>query len=384
THKTDGVLLQSDWVLGNDHLIAGVDAWQKRLDSIRDRVVRIDVLNPQGQVAKSISQITVERPIPVATYRSVGLFAQNEFPNVLNNRLKLTLGGRVDKIFVDNDAAMQPLYQVVDGVRNDAPAGQFPLWSAQKVENFSWSGNLSLLYHVSRSVDLTATAARSFRSPYLEERYQYIDQGNLVKIGDPQLKPERGLFADVGVRFYHGEASLSANAFINRIQDMVVEAPAIYEGRQALKKTNVGSAELYGFDFQMNAPLTRSLRATAGAAYVHGQDTYLDEPLPLIPPASARAGLEAALGRLATVELVATVYGDQKRIASWERGTPGSAVFDLYVSSMPIRFGGLRSRLFVSVENLLDRAYRNHLATNRGSITVEPGRNIILRLQSEF
>ena len=383
THQTDGALLQTDWVFAGNHLIAGVDAWQKQLDSFRERVARVDVLNPQGEVVRSISQITAERPIPLSTYRSVGVFAQNELPQLFD-RLTTTVGGRLDKIFVDNESAMQPLYQVVDGVRNDAPAGQFPIWTAQKVENFSWSGNLSLLYKLTDAANLTMTAARSFRAPYLEERYQYIDLGNLVKIGDPALKPEQGLFGDLGLRLYRGQSALTLNVFINRIEDMVVEAPAVYEGRSALKKTNVGSAQLYGVDAQWEFALGSRLRGFAGAAYVHGQDTYLDEPLPLIPPLNGRLGVEARLMSWLTAEAVGTFYGDQQRTASWEIETPGYAIIDAYFSTSAVAFAGLRTRLFVGVENLLDRAYRNHLSTNRGSITVEPGRNVTLRLQTAF
>jgi outer membrane receptor protein involved in Fe transport len=36
------------------------------------------------------------------------------------------------------------------------------------------------------------------------------------------------------------------------------------------------------------------------------------------------------------------------------------------------------------VENIFDKAYRNHLSTTRGSITIEPGRNIFLKLAVDF
>ncbi len=383
-HQTDGVQLQSDWLFAGHHVVFGLDAWQKHLDSFRERVARIDVLNAEGAVVKSISQITAERPIPVATYRSTGLFVQDELPT-LWKRLTLTVGGRYDLISVENEAAKQPLYVTTDGVRNDAPTGQTSLWTAQKVENRSWSGNVAAVIRLTPEINLTANVARSFRAPYLEERYQYIDLGNLVKVGDPSLKPEKGLFGDVGVRFYGSRASLSMNLFYNRIEDMVVEAPSTYEGRSALKKTNVGTAVLYGAEIRGDvASRGGALRGYASAAYVYGQDRYLDAPLPLIPPFNGTAGLEVKLGGAARAEFVASFFADQERIASWEKRTPGYALYDLYLSSRPIGFAGLKTRLVLGVENLFDRAYRDHLSTNRGSITVQPGRNVIVRLQTDF
>lgn len=383
THETSGAHLQTDWVFSGNHLIAGVDAWQKHLDSFRERVARVDVLNAEGGVAKSMSQITGERPIPVATFGSVGFFAQNELPAIAK-RLTMTVGGRMDKIFIENEAALQPLYMIVDGQRNDAPAGQTALWTAQKADDASWSGNLSMLYRLKPNANLTFTAARSFRSPYLEERYQYIDLGNLVKIGDPTLKAEKGLFGDLGLRLYQGKSSLALNFFYNNIHNMVVEMPTTFEGRNALKKTNVGSAQLYGADLQCDFPLWTGTRAYAAVAYVYGQDTFIDQPLPLTPPINGSLGIEAPLGNWLRYELAASFFGDQGRIAAWELETPGYVVFDVYFSSRALSFGSFSTRLFFGIENLTDRAFRNHLSTNRGSVTVEPGRNFNFRLQTSI
>ena len=38
-------------------------------------------------------------------------------------------------------------------------------------------------------------------------------------------------------------------------------------------------------------------------------------------------------------------------------------------------------QLFTGVENIFDRAYRNHLSTNRGLIALEPGRNIFAKIK---
>jgi len=378
THKMIGAQAQTDWIVAGQHIITGVDLWQKDMDSFRERVLRIDVLQPDGSTAKSINQIIGERPIPLSSYQSIGAFAQDEL-SLLRDKLTMIVGGRYDKITVNNEKTLQPVYTAVDGVVNETPDNQIVMWDATNAGDHSWSGNMSLLYKVTPRLDVTFNTARSFRSPYLEERFQYIDLGNLLKIGDPHLQPEQGYFNDAGVRLWHERWTLVGNIFMNKIKDMVVEVPALVDGRNALQKTNIGSAVLYGFDLSGDVKLSRLLNISASAAYVYGQDSFKNEPLPLVPPLNGRVSLHGALNRFFTYELAAALFYTQNRTAGWEIETPGYVRFDAYLTSKPFFLGGIQNQFFFGVENVADRAYRDHLSTNRGFITVEPGRNFSIR-----
>jgi len=71
-------------------------------------------------------------------------------------------------------------------------------------------------------------------------------------------------------------------------------------------------------------------------------------------------------------------------VAAGELTTNGYVYYDLYFNSRPVCIGGLSGRLMIGIENVTDKAFRNHLATNRGLIVVEPGRNFLARYQMEF
>ncbi|MDZ7722369.1 MAG: TonB-dependent receptor [candidate division KSB1 bacterium] len=372
--------LQTDWSLpANQYVILGIDTWQKELDSRRKKHMRIDVLDPDnGSVVKSIDQTLAERPLPLSTYYSTGVYAQDEVP-LLQDRIKLTLGGRWDWIRVENDKTLNPVYIVQNGQRIDSPPTQTVLWKENTVNNHSWSGNLGLLFHATPSTDFTFTAARSFRSPYISERYQYIDLGNLVKVGNPNLKPENGMFTDVGIRVWKDKISFSANAFYNRITDMVIEKASTYEGRNALLKSNVGKAELYGGEVRTDYRFYKQYSLHLSTSYVHGQDVYVDEPLPLIPPLNGRISLSGPVSPFLNFNIAATLYSEQERVAAWEASTPAYAYVDVYAFTRSFQIMNLRSQLFFGVENVLDTAYRNHLASNRGEISIEPGRNFMIR-----
>ena len=49
-----------------------------------------------------------------------------------------------------------------------------------------------------------------------------------------------------------------------------------------------------------------------------------------------------------------------------------------------LTLGNIKAGFSVGIENLFDKEYRNHLSTNRGSITTEPGRNFFLRANLAF
>ncbi|MBK6681251.1 MAG: TonB-dependent receptor [Ignavibacteriales bacterium] len=72
--------------------------------------------------------------------------------------------------------------------------------------NYSWSLNIASLYKLTKDHHITFNFGKSFRAPSLEERFQFLDLGGLVKLGDPALEPEEGWFYDFGYRYYSNSA----------------------------------------------------------------------------------------------------------------------------------------------------------------------------------
>jgi hemoglobin/transferrin/lactoferrin receptor protein len=380
THKILGFQTQGDLqILPGHYLVAGLDGWEKRYEGWRTKTMRIDVLSPVDEsVMKSMSQTIGELPLPNSSYRSIGFYLQDQ-ANLWSERLLLTLGARHDWIHIENDRALNPLYQILDGVRNDSPINQIVMWEASSAQNRSWSGTASLLMRLNPANDLTLTLSRSFRSPSLEERYQYIDLGNLLKIGDPELDPEDGRFIDFGWRFRALPMALSANVFLNQLDNLVVEMPGLYENRNALLKTNIGKAQLYGIDARADFALSSHFTAYAMMAYVNGQDRDSQKPLPAIAPLNGIVGVRGSLTPVFSFEMVSYLFATQDRLANGELRTPGYAIFDLYARSKAFKIAATDTRVILGIENVLDRSYRNHLATNRGYVTAEPGRNFVVQ-----
>lgn len=379
-HYTNGLQLQTDWRIGeSNYFIAGVDAWQRALDSRRERSIRVSVFNAKGDsVVKATNQIVGERPLPESRFRSIGFYAQDEI-KVIKDKLRMTLGGRFDQINIKNNSVSNPVYTIVNGVRNDAPANT-PYWLEGKANNYSWSGNVDMLYSLTKGVNFNLNFARSFRAPSLEERFRYIDQGSVIYLGDPDLKPEDGFSTDAGVRIFNEVLSFNFNVFLNSLSNMVVDKPSTYEGRAAFVSTNVGKARLYGFDLNAEYNLLNNYVLYMLASYVNGRDVEKDLYLPLMPPLNGKVGFRAPVMEYANVDLSATLFSAQNHTAQGEMKTPGYATFDLYLNSVPLKLWNSSLTASAGIENIMDKAYRNHLASNRGLLNVEPGRNFFLKL----
>jgi hemoglobin/transferrin/lactoferrin receptor protein len=385
-HYTNGIQIQTDWSFGKfNNVIVGADIWQRSLTSDREKfqtIYKYDTTS--GNLLSTTNQITGEKPLPEAEYRSIGGFAQDEI-KLFENRLKINLGVRIDHIKVTNSNTLNPAYMIVNGVLNTSPAGQKTIWNATEASDVSWSSNIGAMYTVIKDIDVTLNTARSFRSPSIEERYQYIDLGSYLRIGNPYLNPEQGLFADLGLRVWKNTYRFSGNIFMNSFTDLVIEKSGTYDNKPAYIKTNVGKAVLYGYDFDFMYNFYKSFVVYGLLSYVRGEDTENNLNLPQMPPLNGRLGVRGQIANYLLFDVATLLFNGQDKVATGEVPTPGYATFNIGLSSTQLEiYKYVKCQLFAGIENLLDKAYRNHLSTNRGSITIEPGRNFYFKVGVDF
>jgi hemoglobin/transferrin/lactoferrin receptor protein len=215
-HLTHGGQLQTTWKpLEKNTLIAGLDIWSRTLRTVRTKYIKSEVLNSAGSVVKTNHLVRGETPIPKSDFSSFGLFVQDE-ARLLSDRLTLITGGRMDGIIVENKEGTDIDYLTVNDVRNDTPPNQRITFPSGKNKTLSWSANAGMLFKVNGHTGLTLNLARSFRAASLEELFKYIDLGNYVSLGNPNLKPENGVSCDAGIRIWKPRFNLQLNGFITR------------------------------------------------------------------------------------------------------------------------------------------------------------------------
>ena len=382
-HNTNGFQTQADFKFTNHYLIAGFDYWTRNYNGLRTREQKIEFLNPiDSTVVRTLYKTIYEKPLPDADYSSAGIYLQDEM-NLLDN-LNLTLGGRYDYIWLSNAETYNPLYEVNDGVVNENPTGQKIIWEAESAENKSYVFNIGLLYSLSDYSNITFNAARSFRSPSLEERYQYIDLGSVIRVGDPNLKPEQGYFFDLGFRLFPEKLNFTTSIFLNSLKDLVAEIPGTYDGKNALIKTNIGEALLYGFEYSIDYMLMNQINIYNTLSYVRGLNQKDDQDLPQISPLNSIIGIEYFPFEWMSADFSSIIFAEQNKVVPGEKTTPGYATFNFKLNFINLFLGSTKVGFSAGIENMFDKEYRNHLSTNRGSITTEPGRNFFLRANLTF
>lgn len=392
-HKTKGAQLQAVFDFSdNNTLVAGVDVWRRDVETTRTKYVNVTVLKPNGDTAMVNNVERHETPIPNSSFTSAGIFVQDEM-RLLNDRLILNAGARVDGIIVENDECHDVDYIITNGVQNDHPAGQRITFEADKTRDITWSANIGAIYNVYKNTDLVINLARSYRAPSLEERFKYIDLGAYVQLGNQDLKPEDGYFADLGLRYWGERFQAEGSFFVNRITNMIVESPGEFvysttdgamDTLPALVASNVSKALLYGFELEGSWMIAKNLYADFYGSYTIGRDTENDTYLPLIPPFSGRIGLTYNYPKVGAVSVSMLAASRQDKIAEGEIPTDGYCRLDMSLSSKVFNFGRCGLQLFGGIDNITNTKYVNHLSTNRGDIRYEPGRNFYIKANFTF
>jgi hemoglobin/transferrin/lactoferrin receptor protein len=350
-------------------LTAGAEVWQRKLDSQREKRVA--------------GTITGERPVPVSWYTSAGAFVHNDWA-AIPGRLTITCGARYDWIHISNEAVLNPAYVIANGVMNPTPAGQKQLWQSGSEHDGSWSANAGMRYALTPNLDITALGSAAYRSPSLEERYEFIDLGSYVYVGNPDLKSEKSLCANAGLRVHTEPLTVRMDMFVNSMSDLVSQVPGTYENRKAYYRTNIGKARLYGFECEADQALSSWMALTLTAAYVRGRDTYYDQNLSQIPPFNGQVELRGIWSGAGTFSVEVPWATGQNVPAVGELATPGYVLLNLGYSSDPLNLGVTRLSFRAEARNLLDKEYRNHLSTLRGLVRLEPGRNVVLSATAAF
>lgn len=374
-HKTSGFQLQSDWILmENNYLTIGADGWQKDLKSRRKKIMEIFVKNANNETIKTINQTLGELPLPNSKYQTAGIYF-NDDHYLMNKKFLVNFGGRIDMTKIESDEVWNPDYQIVNGVRNDDPATATLLWESEDDQDFSWSSTLGFLYKPVSQWNFKLNFSKSFRCPTLEERFEYINNENIIELGDPDLDSETSLATDFGIKYIQDNLTAGLNIFHNKMKNLVIQKAAVIDEADYLINTNAGEALLYGFELFGTGDLPYNFSLSSNLSYVYAEDVKENAPLALIPPLNGQLILNYRYKNLLNFSAEMNAFARQDRIADWELETPGYAYFNFLVYTNNFEFFHTKHQIFFRIDNFTDKAYRNHLSTNRGAMLMEPGRN---------
>ena len=255
------------------------------------------------------------------------------------------------------------------------------------------SANGRLIYSPLPSLDLFIGLGRGARTPDATERYFVLGPGpGGFYVGNPWLDSEESLEVDVGASGRWGRLRFDGSFFYNRIDDYILQY--VVDDRFACPHgpcnlrgfRNIDHASLLGVDVGVRYALRDNLSVHGSFAYVRGENEDDDMPLPEMPPLEGRLGFrydlfDRGMWFTPTLRLVQS----QHRIdtAFGENVTDSFATVDLAAGW---RFLG-RHELTVSVENLFDKHYHEHVTREDpfdGREIFEPGRVVTVGWRTTF
>ena len=223
------------------------------------------------------------------------------------------------------------------------------------------SGSAGLQVDLGAEAVLVTNVTRSYRSPALEELYNYGPHvGNLTfEIGNPDLEREATLGFDVSVRHQSPRAKGSFNAYVYAIDEFVFPALTGDEA-DGLRVAVFSQADsrFTGFDTSGSLRLPGQVWLNASAGVVSARLTAIDVALPRIPPFHGSVSLDVPYrGLTVTPEIVwATAQDD---VFESETPTAGYTIVKMTGSYIWAK-AHIAHILTMTAYNLTDRLYRNH------------------------
>ena len=210
------------------------------------------------------------------------------------------------------------------------------------------------------------------------------------------VKPEKTTQLDVGLQYRQGPLEAWASAYAGVVEDYILfdYVPGIMAGMTRAVVDNV-DARIAGAEAGLAWRFTPNWKGDASLAYAWGENRSDERALPQIPPLEARLGLTYEQGNWSTSGLWRVVAA-QSRIAENQGNVVGKD-FDQSAGFGVLSWNGAwrvsqQFKLSAGVDNLLDKAYSEHLnlAGSSGfgfpaeTRINEPGRTLWTRVDLSF
>ena len=249
------------------------------------------------------------------------------------------------------------------------------------------SGAAGVSYAVVPSGKIGLNLSRTTRSPSAEELFS--DGPHIAtsayEVGNPDLKTEKSLGAEVYFRIDRRGFGFNAAAYFNRFDNFIYEAETGFEQDDLpLFRYLQSDATHRGFEIETSVRLAE----TGGVRFV--ADGVLDYVratikrggnVPRIPPLRLLAGLEAQ-SRMLDARAEFEWIKDQDRVANFETPTDGHTMVNASLAWHP--FGKRReTTVTLSANNLFDVDARRHASFTKDFVPLA-GRDLRLSARVSF
>ena len=255
----------------------------------------------------------------------------------------------------------------------------------------SFSGSLGATYHLSEKLLFRTNFAAAYRTPNLAELTSNGQHELRYEIGDQNLVPENAYETDLSLHYHVDNLTFDIAGYYNIVNNYIYISPT--------GDTTASGIEIFRYK-QSNSTL---FGGEAGLhvhpktlKWLHFETTYSSvvgkqqngDYLPFVPAHKLRFEVRSEKEQLlffkkAFVSVNSLTAFDQNNAAPDETTTAGYTLIDLSIGGN-IQIKDQFISLSISVNNLFDKKYIDHLSTLKEVNLYNPGRNISFNLKIPF
>lgn len=253
--------------------------------------------------------------------------------------------------------------------------------------NMSYSAGVA--WSPQRSHTLQLNLGRSFRLPGANELASNgVHHGTFRhERGDTSIKSEQGWQADLSYSYESDYFVATLSPFANLFSNYIYLKPTgewsiLPHAGQVYRYTQT-KATISGIEAAINAKFNSGTTYTFTGEYIRTLNRTQHSPLAFSPQSTMNHNVTQSLWRKAAINFECKCIAKQSDIDHNEEITDGAVLFNLGAQT-DFNIGKANCELTLSVQNIFDRKYYNHVSFYRKIEIPEQGRNIQLVINIQF
>lgn len=356
--------------------------------------------------SKTTGAVTNSEPpgnTPDGSYQVFDAFLTTEVS--LRENLTLSAGVRYEVTNLDSDP--RPIDLVSPFTLDDVDLDAW--WHSA-----TWSAGA--VWWMTDELALAGDVATGFRAPNYSDalRFGVPTHASYAQVPSPDVQPEEAIQYEVGPRYAGERVTATLTGYYLDLDPTIVpldSGTVMVPGvgvRQARRNRTIGKAFVRGVELGLEVRPLDGLIVFGSLTCAYGQDEFLDAPMRFIPPLNGSVGaryerpgphrwwveanvrLVARYTRHAPDDVTDAAFASDPGLGSPNTSTnpplrgdfdlPGYAIAYLRGGVELFRKGNTAGNLTVSVENLLDKEYRETFSRQ----IVDPGMNVVTAVEVSF
>jgi iron complex outermembrane receptor protein len=261
---------------------------------------------------------------------------------------------------------------------------------------YAVTGSIGAIWNITPNLDLRLNIARGFRAPNMSELGSDGEHEGTFRyeVGNADLKPEYSWQGDLGLDFSSEYFSTRLSLFANRITNYIFAEKTggvSAEGTSIFRFTQ-GDARILGGEATVILHPVHHLHWENSFSYVNSVQMHQPEEtkyLPFTPAPRWMSTIHYDIKGSCTwiknlfAEAQMECYLKQNnvyRLNNTETPTPSYTLFNVVTGTDFLIHGKRFASLHLSVNNLFNRAYQNHLSRLKEGGIYNMGRNIAMKV----